>query len=233
MVWSYAETRMCRVKLGNDGDDCVVFVRKADLAAFMGGLRDWFLGMGFNMKIDYVTDQFEQIKFCQSSPVFIDNTWRMIRSPEKALSGDTWSTKVNNDGSMRAHLGAVGVCGGVLSTGVPIFQAYYEAMRRNGNVERAKTMLTRDTELLGYGFTRMAYETSHTFEFEVRPISPESRVSFWRAFGITPDQQVIIEKHYSEISIGPVVPHRLEISHLQFAVRTPSVPNCFLTQYGR
>lgn len=232
MVWTYARHRGCKILLANDGDDCVVFLRGDDHARFSHGLQDWFLQLGFKMKIDYTTKEFEKIVFCKSSPVNVDGTWKMVRGPIKALGGDLFSTKVNNDKSLRSHLGAVGVCGGVLSTGVPVFQAFYEAMRRNGDETKAIKMLSTDVELLGYGFTRMAHMLSPTFAYSVKPITTASRVSFWRAFGITPDQQVILERHYSKVLVGKLTPLRLEISHFQYTVRRPAVPNCFLTQYG-
>jgi hypothetical protein len=35
---------------------------------------------------------------------------------------------------------------------------------------------------------------------ESTPITPEARVSFWRAWGITPDQQEMLERQYGTLA---------------------------------
>jgi hypothetical protein len=208
MVWTYARHKGIKVSLANDGDDCAVFMESWDAPQFESGLREWFLTLGFTMKVDYVTSVFEEVEFCQCHPVFIDGIPRMIRNPTKALSGDICSLKIRTEKEAKTHLGAVGVCGGVISAGVPVYQSYYLRMREVGNVERARRILERDVEMGNYGFTRMALETDSTLSVQLKPISPQTRVSYWKAFGITPDRQIALERHYQNVELGKgVAPH--------------------------
>jgi len=195
MIWRLGHERGIKIHLANDGDDCAVIIERRDLHAFMMNIREWFLGFGFTAKVDYVTDVFERIEFCQSQPVYVDGVPAMVRNLCKALSGDTHSTKIRDERTARIHLGAMGVCGGVQSIGVPVMQEYYAALRRDGDVARAERVIRNDVEFGSYGFARNAILEDPWLVVHEGPISAETRVSFWRAFGVTPDQQVMIEKH--------------------------------------
>lgn len=202
MVWTFARERGVKIRLANDGDDCAVILDRSDLHAFMMGLQPWFLTLGFSMKVDYVTDMFEKIEFCQSHPVRVGSVVRMIRNPLKALSGDPCSLKLRDITTMQIHLGAVGICGGVLSPGVPVFQNFYRAMTREGNTKKARNILRRDVEMGNYGFTMSALMTDSTLTVRHERILPSTRVSFYRAFGVTPDVQCQLEKHYDSVRVG-------------------------------
>lgn len=191
-------------RVSNNGDDCVLFMKRSQLALVESRITAWFLAAGIRMKVEGVTSVLEEVEFCQSRPVCVEGTYRMIRCPRKALSGDVVSTKALTVELAKQHLGAVGVCGGVLSRGVPIYQQFYASLRNNGSGDPRRIL--RSDEYKHYGFTGMAYRTDPLLRTEMSAITPETRVSFWLAFGITPPEQVDLESHFLRaLPLGRVV----------------------------
>lgn len=197
MVYTFVTELGVQAKLINDGDDCVLFLDRRDLNRVMINVSPWFTEFGFTMTVEAPVYQLEHIEFCQCKPVNVGGTYVMIRKPRKALGGDTVSLKVKTLSDYADHCTAVGICGGVLSAGVPIYQDFYAAMRRVGSGNERRL---RDAHYLGYGFTHMALQTDAKLRVRITPIAPETRVSFYHAFGIKPDQQLVAEHLYSSIS---------------------------------
>ena len=87
---------------------------------------------------------------------------------------------------------AVGRCEGVLGAGVPVLQSWSRTYRRHGL--RASTR-----------FSRMVFrqsirqEATLGKECVVVDVQPSTRVSFFKAFGITPEEQISLESHYDEM----------------------------------
>jgi hypothetical protein len=199
LVSTFAEEICGReYRLANNGDDCVLFVPARFFAQICRQLSGFFLAAGIRMKVEGHTTVLEEIQFCQQRPVCINGVYSMVRQPRKAFSCDLVSTKCSNSLQARQHLMAVGVCGGVISCGVPVLQSFYSMLRRHG-LGDARRLLMSD-EYGHFGFTFMAYSTSSQLSFEISPVLPEARVSFWMAFGITPDQQRSLEQHFSSIT---------------------------------
>lgn len=208
MLWYIRTKRGLSFSLCNDGDDCAVIMPQSELHAFMMGIDGVFLSFGFQAKVDYITSCFERIEFCQCHPVFVDGHPRMVRNPRKALSSDICSTKFQDLRSTSVYLGAMGVCGGVLSSGVPVYQDFYTSMRRCGDTGSSHRILSKDVELGNYGFTRAAIMESSDLCISLSPVVASTRLSFWRAFGITPDEQAELEAHYRSVqpltSVSPI-----------------------------
>lgn len=202
MVWTFCRELGVKAELANDGDDCVLIMERRVATKAVDRVKPWFLDFGFSMKVDYVTDVFEQIEFCQSHPVIVDGEPIMVRNPRKAINSDLVSTKALDLVQAKQHLAAVGVCGGVLSSGVPLMQRFYQVLREAGSGNGAR-ILTSD-EYHGYGFTRMATMLDPDLKVDIKPISPGTRVSYWRAFGITPDEQVQIENGFNPPTLDSV-----------------------------
>lgn len=176
-------------RLANNGDDCIVFVERRDYYK-LSGLPQWFTDFGFKLTTDPPVDTFEQIVFCQTQPVMVGSGWRMVRDPFTAMSKDCVSL-LGWDGpeQFATWRDAIGTCGLELTSGVPVWESFYRAIKsgdRQGGLEHVY-----ETGL-GYwarGVQRCA-------------ITDDARFSFWRAFGITPDDQVVLEESWPEISWG-------------------------------
>jgi len=187
MVWSYAKDRDVTIKLVNDGDDCVVFMNRKDLTTFMTGLPYWFESMGFNMTVEEPVYILEQVSFCSSNPVQVGDRYIMVRDPRKVIVKDHISLlPIHNPKLAQRWLAGVGMGGISMVGGIPILQDFYTCFvdaacgappGKNFSLDR---MLT-----LGYGMNR---------RYQVP--SPETRFSFYLAFGIDPECQIAIEGKY-------------------------------------
>lgn len=193
MIKAFLEERKIDGQLANNGDDCVVFMEAADLPKFQEGLDLWFTKMGFNMVVEKPVYQFEEIEFCQTKPIFDGEKFIMCRNPHTALAKDTvfmqpfQTTKV-----VRAWMAAVGEGGLSLTGGLPVFQAFYQMYNRHG-ASGGKLM----DEPISYGVRQMIGDLDR----KVRDVSPETRASFYWAFGITPDAQIVLEDRFNNLTI--------------------------------
>lgn len=181
MVLGYLEHKGLKARLSNNGDDCVVILESRDLHK-LDGLSKWFLDLGFTLTQEPVVDTFERIEFCQTQPIWTESGWRMTRNPRSAPSKDLVSllpwdseTSVNNWRS------AIGGCGIELTRGVPFWQSFYEKLY----VDTGNTCGVEQVRDSGLGYLAAGVVGCE--------VSDASRVSFWRAFGMTPDMQLELE----------------------------------------
>jgi len=180
----------------NNGDDCVIILERAHLWKLLdnGTIRKdieaWFLDAGFEMEFEAPVDVFEQIVFCQMQPVWNGSVWLMVRQPEAALCKDTICLGDNTIAGYRRWCRSVGVGGLALYGDMPVYRAFYNAFNRAGEgYAPSRTLLTRDT-----GFYRLCLRGRNHLGL----VTPEARVSFYRAFGITPAMQEAMERRFDE-----------------------------------
>lgn len=193
MVKAYMDSLNVRAKLANNGDDCALFIERKDAALVSNGLSQWFLQMGFNMKMGPLIDEFERVEFCQTYPLDVGDGWVMVRDPRLCIAKDLVSSLPMEQGTSRyAWATAVGECGLSLSGGVPILQEFYSSLIRAGLGVRHKQNMLHES-----GFFRLAYNMSRSYS----PIHWRARYSFWRSFGVSPSDQVAIEEYYRCLAI--------------------------------
>jgi len=201
LVHAYCKHRnILNYSLANNGDDCVVIMESSDQQNFIDGLDSWFLEMGFNMKVEKPVYVFEQIEFCQTHPVRVEDMngqiqYVMVRNLVTSLAKDCISIKpFDNERSFRSQVTAVGDCGMALTGGVPIFQSFYRGLLRAGGGVRYRKHQEMwnesGKEMLRLGMSR-CYGT----------ISDNTRFSFWLAFGVPPDMQIEMEKYYDQLGL--------------------------------
>nr|WKV33302.1 MAG: RNA-dependent RNA polymerase [Riboviria sp.] len=178
----------------NDGDDCIVILPRAHLERFQASVDDHFKSAGFNVVVEAPVDVFEKIEFCQSHPVWNGEQYIMCRNWVKCINNDAAGFgKWNDPRQIPFQLAAVGQCGGHLCAGIPILQAFYSSMREQGHYRKVYH------ELAETGFGRMAIGLQRRIGMSVdakvrdRAVTPRARFSFWLAYGVTPEQQRIME----------------------------------------
>jgi hypothetical protein len=186
---AYCESRGIKHRLSNNGDDCVLFVERGDLAQ-LGGLDAWFLEFGFRLTREQPCYRLEEVEFCQFHPVRVGGGWRMVRDPRVAMSKDcvslvSWQT----EDEVRSWATAVSKCGISLTTGVPVWPSWYRILGRIGG-EDIQGVTERVNEC------GMAHWARGVAACEV---TDESRASFYYAFGVTPDEQIALEQAYDAI----------------------------------
>jgi len=185
LVWRYAKERGVRVRLANNGDDCVLVCERRDLARITDGLVAWFTTYGFTMKAEAPVSTFEEIEFCQTHPVLAEDGWIMVRDPRICMSKDAVCTNpdYSHGAAARKWLYAVGDCGSQLASGIPILCEYYAAFKRVGLAGHVPVSVSETgMAMLARGLRR-----------EGVSVTDQTRVSFFKAFGILPSVQACLE----------------------------------------
>jgi len=190
IVIAYCEQKGFKYRLSNNGDDCVLFLDQSHLH-LLNGLDQWFLDFGFKLTREDPCYALEEVSFCQFQPIVVGDGWRCVRNPLVAMSKDCVSlVGWQNETDFRSWAHAVSSCGLSLTSGVPVWESWYRALGRVGNIERS-------------GVTEKVMECGARYWAKgVRScvITEESRASFYYAFGITPDMQMALEDHYDGIT---------------------------------
>jgi len=183
MMWEYARERGLTVSLANNGDDCVVVMEKRDLERFTTGLKEWFLEMGFTMKVEEPVTVFEHIQFCQCNPVATATGWRMCRAGLTAIAKDCISVlPLTGEKNARRWMGAIGQCGLSMAADLPLFGRFYRRLvDESGGLRFEHPWMENGMQMMARGMSTGQVVTEAT------------RISFWEAFDILPSLQQEIE----------------------------------------
>jgi hypothetical protein len=180
VTWTIMRNMGVKFEYTNDGDDGVLMIEALDAGKVCKELRLRFLEFGFTMKVEGMTDTFERIIFCQTQPVFDGNKWVMVRQPKVALAKDSVTLRRVRDADHLDELrNAMGWCGMSLAGNMPIYRSFY------------KTLICGERPELEMN-TGMAY-LARGLEPIDENITDECRLSFWKAFGIHPTKQLVLE----------------------------------------
>lgn len=193
MVYAYSKERGVPIKFINNGDDCVVFMERKHEAAFVEGLDNWFLKLGFRMTREPTVDRLPSVEFCQMRPIVVHNGWRMVRNFETAREKDSLCLlPLNSQKAMQKWLYAVGECGLALCSGIPVLQSMYLCYMRNGIASRMgeAVQMQSGMRLLSKG---MEHKQSRVLD--------GTRVAFMEAWDLTPEEQIALEDYYDELII--------------------------------
>jgi hypothetical protein len=139
------------------------------------------------MKVEAPAYEPEQVEFCQARPVCVDGEWTLVRNFAKALNTDGFIHHTLTSEQRMVHLRAVGLCGLSMAAGVPVLQAFYKALVASGKTGKF------DDAVLGNRSHQYKLQVAAGHLARARPIVVDTRVSFFKAFGITPEHQVIME----------------------------------------
>jgi hypothetical protein len=187
LLYDYFAPLPIEYEIVNNGDDFGIIMERASLPR-LAGLVQWFLQHGMILELEDPVYIFEQIEFCQTHPVWDGCAYRMCRDPRMVLSKDMATLKYFRDTKgWDRYRGAVADCGKALATGIPVLQAFYDRLGRGCRVSPAN-----DPDLLESGFAVLSRGLARV----VRPVSEESRLSFYLAFGYSPDEQRELEVLY-------------------------------------
>jgi len=197
LVLFFCNQRGVRARLINNGDDCTLIFERADLARILDGLHDWFLQYGFNIVQEPVAYEIEHIEFCQMHPVLVGDRYVMVRNVGPSLSKDAISIRARSPMQLRQWMWCVGKSGLAMASGVPIQQAYYLNMAKHGLKGGRLDLLEGRSGLTWFANRMVARESE---------VTDQTRLSFWKAFGVDPILQVAIER---EIASTPLPPNEV------------------------
>lgn len=190
-------------KLINNGDDCVAFMERKDLGRFTKGFDRFFLDMGFRMVVEEPVDEIEQVVFCQCQPVWTPDGYLAVRQIATALAKDSMSLiDIAGERMQRSWCTAVGECGMSLTGGIPVMQEVYAAYTASGGPIRKM----ESHPLYESGMVMMSKGMNRSYAIP----DSKTRYSFWRAFGIAPNEQVVMEEYYRSIVVSHNKPLPIE-----------------------
>jgi len=193
MVWRLRHVLGLPLELVNNGDDCVIITERRYSTALCRAIPRHFMRYGFVMEVEKPVDVFEHIEFCQTHPVLGPDGWVMCRDPRVCVSKDLTTSLDLATGfaSWAHHIGSGGLA---LASGLPVLQELYSLLLRHGRAGKV-----HDHPWMDNGFSRLA----RGMDAKRAIVTDDSRVSFWRAFGILPDMQVELEAHWAEMTLEP------------------------------
>jgi hypothetical protein len=189
IVLSYLRVHGIKADVVNNGDDCLIILERREHMKVQQ-FPQYALDFGFNIIMEPMVDQIEKIEFCQCHPVFCENSYKMVRNFPLSISKDLVSLlSWDSERQFNTWRDAIGVCGLELCRGVPVLESFYSSLVVESNRGGLETVY--DT---GMGF--MAKGCRH------RVINDETRLSFYRAFGVLPDIQIELESMYKNSNIS-------------------------------
>jgi len=221
LVHCYLSSKGIKGSLANNGDDCTVILEQRDLLKFQDGLQEWFLEMGFSMKVEDPVYDLEGIEFCQTHPVFDGTGYIMVRNFPKSLSKDCLSLKqLDHPATCRMWLDAIGQGGLSLTGGIPVYQDFYSSLikcatsvgvppkkRQSNSKQRRRAPVVELTN----GMTWLSKNMDRHYNSD---ICARTRHSFYLAFGVTPEQQIALEGVYREVDWGYRIENFGRLVHL-------------------
>lgn len=158
-----------------DGDDSVIVVEHDAVVDY--GL---FKQLGLETKYQEKT-KLAEVDFCQSRMIFRpEPIW--VRNPVRAISNGALCKKwYKNFGDW---LAAYGMCEAAVNQGVPVMQAFGEALAKLSTKPAHDRDIERRMELRG--------------EVKKKEITTEARMSFWESFGTPPPLQIMLEEEIAK-----------------------------------
>jgi len=194
MIYAYMLSRGFNVheyRLLNNGDDCVLIIPRRT-AGRLNNLDRWFRQMGFTMTREAPVYQLEHIEFCQTHPVRVGDTYRMVRNFPLCMDKDTTMIPhADTHSNVRRWAYAVGKAGLAVAGGVPIVNRLYLKYTEWG---RGLPAWKGDDD---GGLNRLARGLEPNFQHP----DTETRVSFWKAFGVIPSHQVLMERMIDNLEL--------------------------------
>jgi len=171
----------------NNGDDTTAILEETDVHRLQG-LAPFSSALGFPMTIEPPVTELEHLTFCQTQPVCDGRDWFMVRNPWVCMSKDLVSVKHFDDPkSFDTLRNSVGRSGEALAGHMPVFRSFYKALYKG-----AGTRIDRDAVETGFAILARGMYNSGV-------ITQYCRYSFYKAFGITPDEQTALERYYDKV----------------------------------
>lgn len=168
-----------------DGDDTLLIIDQSS-AHILQHIPDLYLEHGFVIKVENVTTDYHQVRFCQSYPVQTVMGPKMVSDPTRVLSRSLVGVKHwAEDKYVPKYLTLIGFCELALNMGVPVLQEYALMILSWGSG------LPKRIQLTGRVIKAMREERRH--EIRPLPITPEARDTFERATGMTVEHQRSLE----------------------------------------
>lgn len=188
-----------------DGDDTLIFFEAEDTDR-MEGLVAEFLDLGHEIKLEGRHTELDGITWCQGKLTWIGGEYRMIKSWEKLLSTICGGVRHWADEHIRGDLAfTIGQCLLYDYAGVPIVEKFCTRLLAAG-----KKMIADKEALEIYNKVRALGLLGSGVELGVEH---SSRIGFEKVWGVTIDEQLLIEQALDRWSVPAGSPVDKEAEH--------------------
>jgi hypothetical protein len=190
--------------LVDNGDDVVIIIDQSNLNRWN---PDKFVScmdsMGFPVELETPVFIFEKISFCQSQPIFFpteDSDWIMIRDIHKFCRNLLleWRHNHTPDLLIRKMLCKTGM-ESIVNAGVPVLHGsihIFDYLSKHYPDLVALDLTQLDPEFHRYFLELGVVSLDRLQEVRNTPILRETRESFFRAFDVTPGDQMLMEERF-------------------------------------
>jgi len=188
-----------------DGDDTLIFFEEED-SVRMEALVAEFLLLGHEIKLEGRHTTLDGICWCQGRLTKIGQGYRLIKNWRKLLSTICGGVRHWADEHIRGDLAyTIGQCLLYDYAGVPIVEKFCLRLLAAGSKMIAdKEALEIFNKVRAMGLLGKDV---------VVGVEPESRIGFEKAWGISPDEQVLIEQELDSWSVPEGSPEIMESEH--------------------
>ncbi len=192
LLWEYKSKLGLRFELVDDGDDYVIITDRSEEDLIYSTIQQFFISYGFEMDVANPVYLLEELQFCQTQPVWDGEDWIMVRTPHMGLMKDTSSMVVDEfvrNGHIVSQpniLRTIGKGGLSLCRGIPIYDALYTRF-----VELGGDRDCEDPRVMT-GFMYHAKRMGNIRSGKI--VTEHARISFYRAFGLEPAVQMLLEE---------------------------------------
>lgn len=205
-----------------DGDNALVFLPGLCAGSVISDFHSRALEFsGHEMTLEKPVTVLEEIRFGQSAPVSLGHGlgYTMVREPLKVLSGMCAShVHLHSEKFGRRYLHGVARCELSLARGVPVLQAAtLKLLSTTDSRRQVGADHYRDYFVIGAWLAE---------ERAALPVSMEARLSYQRAFGLTPEGQQVMEKSFKGLEGWPSEIDEYPTSETWFHAR-PGVYDAF------
>lgn len=179
----------------NEGDDCFFIIEKR-YRPLLPNIFDHFIRFGLQVRIENEVTDIHKISFCQTSPMFINGRWVMIRPPKTVFFKDLCQIQYLNLETYQKWMHEVGVGGSILNAGVPVFSVFYMKLvewgSKNGELPNA---LKNDMAYSGL------WSLIKNMSVVSNEITSQNRFEFFLATGITSEMQILLETKFANANL--------------------------------
>lgn len=182
-----------------DGDDAVLIVEDSAVSSVAARLAPTFLDFGHEMKVEAPTGNIFQVEFCQSRIVeFQPGRFKFVRDYRAVMSKSLSGIRHWTVAPYRLRvLQAVGLCELVLNLGVPVLQAFAEAILRNVGRPSSRDIVLAPTGLVSRCRRDLDALGVPIEAVRARPVLMCARESFADAWGLPITEQRRLEAQLS------------------------------------
>jgi len=169
-----------------NGDDSVLIIERSDLNKLKS--VEFFKNFNMETEVDKIAHRFEEISYCQCSPIRVGGEYVMIKEPWRAMSRSAYCDSKYFK-CLEKFLAGSALCDLLSYQGVPVLQSFFTMLLRISNLSKP----------LG-SVDKLPSRLSGNSVIQLRDISEETREDFCVAFDMTPSDQKIHEKYFDGIS---------------------------------